>query len=79
MPKLDPMLCAFGRNVRTLRERKSLSQKTIAEKANVNRSFVSDVERGTRNISIQNIVRLATALGTTAAKLCRNIHEPPRM
>ena len=79
MPKPDPILCAFGKNVRTFRERQGLTQVALAQKANIDRSYLCDVERGTRNISIQNIVRLATAMGTTAAKLCRNIHEPPRM
>ena len=79
MSKPDPMLCAFGKNVRTIRESKGLTQVALAEKANVHRTYLCDVERGTRNISIQIIVRLATALGTTAAELCRDIHEPPKM
>jgi transcriptional regulator with XRE-family HTH domain len=46
MPKPDPMLCAFGKNVRTFRERQGLTQVALAQKANIDRSYLCDVERG---------------------------------
>jgi len=58
MAARDPVLVAFGRNVRKRREAKNLTQETLAEKAGLDRSFVSDIERGGRNLSLSSIVRL---------------------
>ncbi len=53
---------AFGRRVRTVRESKGLSQEALAELAGLHRTYVSGVERGQRNIGLENLVRLARAL-----------------
>ena len=53
----------FGDRVRTLRERLGLSQEALAAKAGIHRTYVGGVERGERNVSLKNILRLATALG----------------
>ena len=45
-----------------IRERKGISQETLAEKAGLDRTYVSSVERGKRNISLENIARLSRAL-----------------
>lgn len=52
----------LGRNVRAARIRRGMSQETLALEANMKRSYVSDLERGTRNPSVKAIGRLATAL-----------------
>ena len=52
----------LGRNVRDARKRRGLSQEQLALDADMKRSYVSDLERGTRNPSIKAIERLATAL-----------------
>ena len=49
--------------------KKGISQEKLAELAGVHRTFVSSVERGERNISLANIVRLARALEVAPAKL----------
>ena len=49
----------FGLRVRKLREADGISQEDLAEKAGLDRSYVSSVERGERNISLENIERLA--------------------
>jgi CheY-like chemotaxis protein/DNA-binding XRE family transcriptional regulator len=46
-----------------------LSQETLAERANLHRTYISDVERGERNVSLENIVRLAHALDLSVAAL----------
>ena len=52
----------FGLNVRRARLAKGLSQDALAELANMRRSYLSDVERGTRNPSVQALGRIAEAL-----------------
>ena len=56
LPKL------LGRNVREWRKRRGLSQEELALETDMKRSYVSDIERGTRNPSIRAIARLALAL-----------------
>ena len=73
MAKPDPVLRAFGFSVKRHRESKDLTQEQLAEKAEIDRTYLSDVERGTRNIGIKNIVRLARALGITAAALVEGV------
>ena len=53
---------AFGKAVRAARLEKNLSQEELADLADLHFTYVSSVERGERNISIENIVRLAKAL-----------------
>ena len=59
----------FGKTVRELRRKRKLTQEELAAKAHLHRNYVSDVERGTRNISLLNILELARALGVKPAKL----------
>lgn len=63
------LLAAFGRAVRHIRQRRGLSQEGLAEVAGIHRTYVGDVERGLRNISLLNIDRLARALDTDLAGL----------
>ncbi len=53
---------AFGKIVRTKRLDKKLSQEELAGRAELHFTYVSSVERGERNISLENIARLAKAL-----------------
>ena len=59
----------FGMRLREIRLKKKLSQERLAELAGLHRTYVSSVERGERNISLENIDRLAKALGEPMAKL----------
>jgi transcriptional regulator with XRE-family HTH domain len=58
---------AFGRRVRRIREQRGLSQEDLAELADIHRTYMSSVERGQRNIGLDNIVALAKALGVSPA------------
>lgn len=52
----------FARSLRCARQAQGISQEALAELAGLHRTYVSSVERGERNISIDNIERLAKAL-----------------
>jgi transcriptional regulator with XRE-family HTH domain len=53
----------FGKRLRELREAKGMTQEALAHEADLDRTYISSVERGERNISLENIERLALALG----------------
>jgi transcriptional regulator with XRE-family HTH domain len=64
---------AFGNRIRALRETRNLSQESLAEIAQLHRTYVSSVERGQRNIGLDNIFSLADALDVPAAELFRDL------
>jgi transcriptional regulator with XRE-family HTH domain len=53
---------ALGRAIRELRRERGLSQERLAELADMHRTYVGGIERGERNVSFANILRLAEAL-----------------
>jgi transcriptional regulator with XRE-family HTH domain len=66
-------LSKFGSNLRRERQEKKLTQEKLAERANLDPTYISGIERGVRNPSLLSIVRIAKALGTTASDLSRGI------
>ncbi len=73
MPKRDNILAALGQNVRRRREARDLTQEKLAEKAGLDPTYISGIERGLRNPGIKNVARLAKALGLTTAELCKGV------
>lgn len=61
----------LGENVRRLRVQKNLTQQQLAKKIQVRSPWISDVETAKTNATIDNIERLARALGATVADLLR--------
>lgn len=59
----------FARNLRRARRLQDLSQEALALQAGLSRTYVSEVERGMRNISIDNMGLLAEALGVPLGDL----------
>jgi CheY-like chemotaxis protein len=66
---------SFGAKVRVLRDQLGFSQETLAELAGLHRTYVSDVERGARNISLNSINKLAAALQVSAASLLQDVQH----
>lgn len=60
---------AFGDRVRALRLSQGLSQEDLAELAGMHRTYLSSVERGQRNVSLDNIIAIARALKVEPALL----------
>lgn len=73
MPKRDAVLAALGKNVRECREKCALTQEKLAEKAGLDPTYISGIERGLRNPGIRNVARLAKALGLSTAGLCEGV------
>jgi len=73
MPKHDPILRSLGQNTAKHRRAKDLTQEALAEKAGLDRTYLSDIERGVRNPGIKNVVLIAKALGITPSKLLEGV------
>jgi len=59
---VNPLLRTIGLTIRSLRRERGLSQEALAALAHIDRSYMSGVERGLRNISVLNVARIASAL-----------------
>lgn len=59
----------FGKKVRTLREQKSYSIEYLANIANIDRTYISDIENGKRNVSLLIIEKLSKALDVNIQEL----------
>ena len=59
----------FGKRVRDLRSSKGFSQESLADAANLHRTYIGAIERGEQNVSIDNISRIAKALRVSLAEL----------
>lgn len=58
-------------NLRAARKEQQISQEELADRAEIDRSFVGSVERCERNVSLDNIERLSVALGMDVADLLK--------
>ena len=68
-------LTLLGLNVRRLREEKNLTQEALAERCELDSTYISGIERGVRNPSIQSLIRLAKGLDTTVSAICEGIEQ----
>ncbi|WP_342618402.1 helix-turn-helix transcriptional regulator [Rhodoferax sp. GW822-FHT02A01] len=74
VPRPDPsaklsLRQVFARNIRLVRVHAGMSQEAMADEAGLDRAFVGTLERGQRNISIDNIELLCKAIGVPAHEL----------
>lgn len=62
-------LVRFGQTVRTKRNALKLTQEALAERSSLHRTYIADIERGTRNVSLLNVAKLAHGLSCHMADL----------
>ncbi|MFZ5732706.1 MAG: helix-turn-helix domain-containing protein [Pseudomonadota bacterium] len=67
-----PLRDVIAKNMRKLRAEQGLSQEALAFDSGLNRTYLSSVERSERNISVDNIARIAKALGVEPWKLLKD-------
>ena len=75
MQPKSQIIRALGENVRHLRIQRDLTQQALGARAHLHRTYLADVERGGRNVSIESIAKIAKALGVTISELCQGIEE----
>jgi transcriptional regulator with XRE-family HTH domain len=66
----SPDLTALGEKIRERRKANGLTQEGLAKRADLHRTYLADVERGARNVSILNVLRIARGLGVSVSELC---------
>ena len=71
--QLPRALRSFGLNVRKRREASGLTQERAGEKANLDPTYISGIERGNRNVSLRNVEAIAQALGISIAELMEGV------
>ncbi len=67
--KQSDIRAQFGRRVRELRATRKLSQEALAQRAGLHFTYLSQVERGRRNVSLVNIDKIGAALGVSLSAL----------
>lgn len=65
----------FGKKLSEIRAEKGISQDKLALKCGVARSFIGDTERGKRNLTLKNIIKLSVGLGVLTSDLLALVDE----
>lgn len=77
MPQpISPATEAFGERVRARRQALGKSQEQLADDSGLHWTFVGQVERGRRNLTLHNILKLAEGLDTDPCELIRGLKAP---
>jgi transcriptional regulator with XRE-family HTH domain len=66
-------LSLLGENIRTFRSAQNLTQETLAEKSELDSTYISGIERGVRNPSVLSLIRIAKALNISASDLLEGV------
>ena len=69
----QPVLVSFGDAVRRQRRLRGWSQEELADRAQIHRTYVADVERGVRNLGLINVAKIAAALQVSLATLVSEV------
>ena len=75
---MDDVQRDLGARVRHLRQQAALSQEQLAAVARLHTTYISGVERGAYNVSLQNLAKLAKALGVSIPELCEGDRAPAK-
>ena len=67
------LLKSFGQKIKKLRQDKKLSQEAFAEIVGVHRTYIGMIERGEKNITLENINKLAIAFNVSLSELFKNL------
>jgi transcriptional regulator with XRE-family HTH domain len=65
----DRRLKALGQAIRDVRKSRSVSQEALAHNAGIDRSHMGKIERGERNVTALNLLRVAKALGVQSSEI----------
>lgn len=68
----SPEHVALGRAIRELRRRAGISQEDLGDRCDLHRTYVGGIERGERNPSFANLLKIADALGVSVVELFRH-------
>jgi len=71
-------LVALGQEIRRLRQNHKMSQEELAFRSGLHRTYLSDVERGARNLTFASLLAIARGLGLTMSELTRSVGSPVR-
>lgn len=72
-------MARFGASVREARLRAGISQEELADYASLDRTYISSVERGRRNVGLLNIHRIARALSIPVAELLSSLDQADKV
>lgn len=75
MQKQKTILKRFGEKIRALRKERGMSQEKFAELCGLDRTYISGIERGNRNISLVNIQVIAIALNVSLQELFTEVEK----
>ncbi len=67
------VLMRFGEAVRKLRQERQISQEEFADLCGLHRTYISDIELGKRNVSLENIEKIAMALAISISDLFEGV------
>ena len=67
------ILICFGKTIRQLRLEKSISQEAFADMCGLHRTYISDIELGKRNVSLENIDKMSHALNIPLPELFERV------
>ena len=69
MKKTQNILITFGEKVQLERKKRKWTQETLAEKANLHRTYIGMIERAEKNVSLKNVAKMAEALSLSLHEL----------
>lgn len=75
-PPVSDATRQFGERVRARRHALGKSQETLAQETDIHWSYIGQIERGQRNLSLHHILKLADVLGLDACELVKGLKAP---